>query len=611
MNCAISPDSSYIVSASWDHTLKVWDAATCQELATLAGHTERVNSCAISPDSSFIVSASADNTLKVWDAATGEERVTLAGHTEGVQGCAISPDSSFILSRSSNTLKIWDVASEIREDREAKPVHLVEAVDQTPAGERPEVTVSDVTSMREQGDVESLVQVLQSDSDPILRHLAARSLGDLGGPRARDALQNCLSSDEPMVAAAASTALGQLEANIVTGKRVVKAIETEKARLEAEIAAETAESKQAGSAGKIWQGVYWVGILTLITSCLLVGLPFLDRNSVVEPSYMVCTGVTIGVAILLIFVSSRRIPSKQSPEGTTSGSEKEFQKLIKALGNKDASVRKSAAEGLGELGDARAVRWLLLRLKDEDNLVGVRAAEALGKIGTPAVQPLVNTLRVQDSWVWVRAVRALGEIGTPAVEPLLIALKDDDSSARLRSGAANALGGIGDARAVEPLLIALKDDEMSVRLRAAEALGKIGDARAVEPLLIALKDDSEGVRQKAASALKNLGVQPDEAKSLEAESLEQRPEERTPGSGGVCDICNAPGMGTMINAEQMREAVFKRGFDPFQSGPLKDYASLSGLGVKEAYEDWKNVVAQDTTGWNICPNCMSMLKPYL
>jgi hypothetical protein len=75
--CAISPDSSFIVSASNDDTLKIWDAATGKERLTLTGHTDEVPACAISPDSSFVVSASGDNTLKIWDAATGKERGTL------------------------------------------------------------------------------------------------------------------------------------------------------------------------------------------------------------------------------------------------------------------------------------------------------------------------------------------------------------------------------------------------------------------------------------------------------------------------------------------------------------------------------------------------------
>jgi hypothetical protein len=107
--CAISPDGSFIVSASNDNTLKVWDAKTGAQRLTLSGHTDVVTGCAISPDGSFIVSASRDNTLKVWDAKTGAQRLTLSGHTDVVKGCAISPDGSFIVSASrDNTLKVWD-----------------------------------------------------------------------------------------------------------------------------------------------------------------------------------------------------------------------------------------------------------------------------------------------------------------------------------------------------------------------------------------------------------------------------------------------------------------------------------------------------------------------
>jgi WD40 repeat protein len=107
--CAISPAGDYIVSASRDQTLKVWDAHTGEELRTLRGHTSEVHGCAISPLGDIIISASDDNTLKVWDAHTGEERLTLRGHTSEVHGCAISPLGDIIISASDdNTLKVWD-----------------------------------------------------------------------------------------------------------------------------------------------------------------------------------------------------------------------------------------------------------------------------------------------------------------------------------------------------------------------------------------------------------------------------------------------------------------------------------------------------------------------
>jgi WD40 repeat protein len=107
--CAVSPDASFILTASADHTLKLWDPETHQELATLSGHSDAVYGCAISPDATFIASASADHTLKLWDRQTHQELATLGGHGGAVYGCAVSPDARFIASASADhTLKLWD-----------------------------------------------------------------------------------------------------------------------------------------------------------------------------------------------------------------------------------------------------------------------------------------------------------------------------------------------------------------------------------------------------------------------------------------------------------------------------------------------------------------------
>jgi len=110
--CAVAPDGSLILAAGEDNALTLWDPATGQELGALVGHTDTISCCAVSADGSFAVSGGLDNTLKLWDLATGAELRTLQGHTEAILDCAVAPDNSFVVSASMDaSLKIWDAGS--------------------------------------------------------------------------------------------------------------------------------------------------------------------------------------------------------------------------------------------------------------------------------------------------------------------------------------------------------------------------------------------------------------------------------------------------------------------------------------------------------------------
>jgi len=105
-----SPDGKTIASASWDMTVKLWDAERGKELLTLRGHFESVRACCFSPDGKSILSASDDETLKLWGTRSDEEKVTFKGHKGPVIACAFSPDGERICSASADkTLKLWDV----------------------------------------------------------------------------------------------------------------------------------------------------------------------------------------------------------------------------------------------------------------------------------------------------------------------------------------------------------------------------------------------------------------------------------------------------------------------------------------------------------------------
>ena len=69
-----------VLTASRDHTAKVWLVASGKCLLTLQGHGNIVQSAVFSTDGQQVLTASSDNTAKVWSAASGMCLLTLKGH---------------------------------------------------------------------------------------------------------------------------------------------------------------------------------------------------------------------------------------------------------------------------------------------------------------------------------------------------------------------------------------------------------------------------------------------------------------------------------------------------------------------------------------------------
>lgn len=53
--------------------MRIWNVETGKEIRKLEGHTNRVFSAAFSPDGERIVSASSDHTVRIWNTLSGKE----------------------------------------------------------------------------------------------------------------------------------------------------------------------------------------------------------------------------------------------------------------------------------------------------------------------------------------------------------------------------------------------------------------------------------------------------------------------------------------------------------------------------------------------------------
>ena len=105
-----SPDSTRIVSASSDTTVRLWNAKTGETIAVFNEHPSWVNAATFSPDGKLIASASYDKAISIWDAETGQQRAVFTGHWDWVNTVAFSPDGKTLISGSNDqTIRLWDV----------------------------------------------------------------------------------------------------------------------------------------------------------------------------------------------------------------------------------------------------------------------------------------------------------------------------------------------------------------------------------------------------------------------------------------------------------------------------------------------------------------------
>lgn len=109
-NKEVKINKEYIISASRDKTIKLWDVYGSSCIYTFSGHDNWVRALALHPNGKYLLSCSDDKSVRIWELKTGRcAKKILDAHDRFVVSLSITPKFLLMASGSNDqTIKIWD-----------------------------------------------------------------------------------------------------------------------------------------------------------------------------------------------------------------------------------------------------------------------------------------------------------------------------------------------------------------------------------------------------------------------------------------------------------------------------------------------------------------------
>ncbi|MEW6732832.1 MAG: serine/threonine-protein kinase [Acidobacteriota bacterium] len=124
-----TPDGRYLISASSDGAIKIWDLNKRRVRGALRGHELSVNALAVSPSGDLLASASSDGTARIWDLSSESEIANFNNHEGSLRAVAFAPNGKWLAVANDANIELWDINARRRLTLLKEHVRLVEAVE--------------------------------------------------------------------------------------------------------------------------------------------------------------------------------------------------------------------------------------------------------------------------------------------------------------------------------------------------------------------------------------------------------------------------------------------------------------------------------------------------
>ena len=211
--------------------------------------------------------------------------------------------------------------------------------------------------------------------------------------------------------------------------------------------------------------------------------------------------------------------------------------LIKKFNENDIHTRSTIMYALMEIGDTKAITFLAKQLKNNDRNIREEVAILLSDLNYPeAIDPIFEMWLSKDQSRQLRGKIYLGKFSdeekgkrllkiaedknninriralefleqikyAKAVGPVIKILEERNKSWTLTTKVVRILTRSGDKKAFQSVIKALNDKTFEPRSLCARYLGEFGDKRAVKPLIAALNDSDSYTRMESVTALGKL-----------------------------------------------------------------------------------------------------------